>query len=84
MADDVERMEDQFVDKRDLEYANKEKDEKERAAMLCAISSYRRPDRLRAGDPAPALELPFLDGNETRRLLPERNRPLVLFFGSYT
>ena len=46
---------------------------------------YRRPDRLRAGDPVPPLELARLDGQGTVRLdAPAGDRPLVLFFGSCT
>ena len=46
---------------------------------------YRRPDRLRVGDPVPPLELARLDGQDTVRLdAYAGDRPLVLFFGSCT
>jgi hypothetical protein len=54
-------------------------------ARACALSRYRRPDQLQAGDPAPDLELARLDGSGQQRLDGfVGDRPLVLFFGSYT
>lgn len=73
-----------MLDPRDRTYVEAEPDPTVREAMRCALVAYRRHDRLAAGDPLPALVLPRLDGTGTVDLGAPRDRPLVLFFGSYT
>ena len=60
------------------------RDEDHREAIGCAVTTYRQPDRLEIGDPVPALELTRLDAGRALALAAQRDRPLVLFFGSYT
>ena len=72
-----------LVDERDREYAEKQADPKLREAVLCTVTTYRRPDRLAPGDPTPALELARLDGAGTVALA-RLERPALLIFGSYT
>lgn len=73
-----------MLDPRDRTYIEAEPDPVVREAMRCALTAYRRPDRLAVGDALPALVLPRLDGTGTVDLGAPRDRPLVLFFGSYT
>jgi len=77
--------ESQFVHKRDLEDVNAQTDPVEREAMICSITTYRAPNKLNVGDAIPHLELTALASRhklDLRTLAQER--PLVLFFGSYT
>ncbi len=73
-----------FVDPRDRQHIQAEPDAEQRAAMLCSVTAYRRPDKLAVGDPVPPLELAKLGSAATVNLAALCNRPLVLFFGSYT
>jgi hypothetical protein len=83
----------QVIDERDVEYilgdafrkAGVEYGEKEQAAVVCTLLGYRYPDALAVGDRPPEVVLHPLDGGDAvpiGRL--HRDRPLVLFFGSYT
>ena len=74
-----------FVDERDREHVERVTDESLRSAITCAVTAYRRPDTLEPGDPAPRLELLDLStGRPAPLVAPGEDRPLVLFFGSYT
>ncbi len=71
------------VDERDLKYMlGTEGTEQE--AVVCTLVTYRHPDILVEGDPPPDVQLHGLSSGSVR--LPEvvGDRPLVLFFGSYT
>ncbi|MEM7117862.1 MAG: hypothetical protein AAF614_35860 [Chloroflexota bacterium] len=52
--------------------------------MVCAITTYRYPDKLQLGDAVPDLTLTSLSGVGEVALAAERERPLILIFGSYT
>jgi hypothetical protein len=77
--------ESQFVHKKDLEGIYAQTDPVEREAMICSITTYRSPNKLNAGDAIPHIELTSLETKQKidLRTLAEE-RPLVLFFGSYT
>ena len=69
---------------RDRAYAE-QLDGDEREVVISTVARYRRPDRLRAGDPLPDLTAARLDDGEPvalRDLADER--PLLLVFGSFT
>jgi hypothetical protein len=54
-------------------------------AVVCALLGYRYPDALAVGDRAPEFRLhPLEDGAAVPIGQLHRDRPLVLFFGSYT
>ena len=73
-----------YLDARDSEYAATLPDE-ERAAVVATVMRFRRPERLRVGDPLPDLELRRLeDGSQLRLGALADGRPLVLVFGSFT
>ena len=77
--------ESQFVHKEDLKGVYAQTDPVEREAMICSITTYRAPNKLNVGDAIPHIELTALESKEKvdlRTLVKER--PLVLFFGSYT
>ena len=83
----------QIVDERDVEYilgdafskAGVEYGEKEQAAVVCALLGYRYPDTLAVGDRPPQVSLhPLAGGDAVPIGQLHRDRPLVLFFGSYT
>lgn len=62
-------------------------DPERQTVVACSIIKHSRPDKLAVGDPVPALDLTCLDGVETMKtvnLAAITERPLVLFFGSYT
>ena len=84
MANISQIDEDKLIDERDIEGLNAQRDPERREAMFCALSTYRRPDRLFVGDPVPYLELVHLGTGEKASLRPTHGQPLVLFFGSYT
>lgn len=73
-----------LLDERDRAYIEAMPNDDEREAALCTVTTYRRPDRLKSGDPLPALELTYLKDGAKTNLGAERDRPLVLLFGSYT
>lgn len=73
-----------LLDERDRAYIEAMPNGDEREAALCTVTTYRRPDRLKPGDPLPELELTALKDGGTIKLASERDRPLVLLFGSYT
>lgn len=73
-----------LADERDRNELNFARDEQMREAIFCTIRDYRQPDKLRAGDRVPNLELPRLDGWGSVKLGAARRIPLVLIFGSYT
>jgi len=77
--------ESQFVHKKDLEGIYAQTDPDEREAMLCSIITYRSPNKLNVGDTIPHTTLTSLETKQKvdLRTLAEE-RPLVLFFGSYT
>jgi hypothetical protein len=77
--------ESQFVHKKDLEGIYAQTDPVEREAMICSITTYRSPNKLNTGDTIPHIELTSLETKQKidLRTLAEE-RPLVLFFGSYT
>ena len=73
-----------LLDERDRAYIEAMPDPVQQESALCAVTTYRRPDRLKVGDSVPSLTLSDL-GNQARvNLAAERDRPLVLLFGSYT
>ena len=73
-----------LLDERDRDYIEAMPDAKQREAAFCVVTTYRRPDRLKRGDPIPALELACLENGTKTNLGAVRDRPLALFFGSYT
>lgn len=73
-----------LLDERDRMYIEAMPNDAEREAALCTVTTYRRPDRLKTGDPLPALELTFLKDGAKINLSAGRDRPLALLFGSYT
>ena len=82
---DIDHMgEHEWVDKRDLEYIDRERDAGRRKAALSAVTSYRRKDDLDVGDAVPSIELVQLDTNDTINFASDRDQPLMLIFGSYT
>ena len=75
----------QFVNQQDFEGVNSQTDPVVQEAMMCSIITYRAPNKLNAGDIIPHLELTSLANKQPvdlRSLCAQR--PLVLFFGSYT
>lgn len=72
------------LDPRDREHLEDLADA-ERDVVVSTMLRYRRPSRLRGGDPLPELTLHRLDDGRATRLrdLPD-GRPLVLVFGSFT
>jgi hypothetical protein len=84
---------DRLVDQRDVQYllgdafreAGIELGSKEQEAVVCTLLGYRYPDSLAVGDRAPDLRLHPLDlGPSVPLGQLHAERPLVLFFGSYT
>lgn len=73
-----------LLDERDRTYIEAMPDPVQREAALCAVTTYRRPDRLKVGDSVPSLTLSDLDNKARVDLAAKRAHPLVLFFGSYT
>ena len=74
-----------YLDPRDAEYAESLPAD-ERAAVVAAVSRFRRPDRLRVGAALPELELLRLEDGAPIRLrsLATGEMPVVLVFGSFT
>jgi hypothetical protein len=73
-----------YLDPRDSEYADSLSGE-ERETVVSTVTRFRRPDRLRIGDPLPELELLRLaDGAAVPLASLVDGRPLVLVFGSFT
>ncbi len=73
-----------MLDPRDRTYVDAEPDPVRREAMRCALLAYRQPDTLAVGDPVPPLVLRRLGSEGTEALHGERDRPLLLAFGSFT
>jgi hypothetical protein len=73
-----------YLDERDAAYIETVEDASLRETMLCTVTTYRRPDRLEAGDLAPDLGFLRLTDGAAFRLSCPSNRPVVLLFGSYT
>ena len=73
------------VDERDVSHVLRPESEEERQIIACAISTYRLPDTVEVGDLAPDVRLHSLEG-EGSHMMGELTgeRPIVLFFGSYT
>ncbi|HEV2472933.1 MAG TPA: hypothetical protein VGS41_09730, partial [Chthonomonadales bacterium] len=67
----------------DAKYIDAVPDPALRETIRCAVTAYRRPDRLNPGDPAPNLTLTEL-GSMQPKSLSANGRPLFLIFGSYT
>ncbi len=84
MADKVQVNTEELIDSRDVDTVNNQTDEAKREVVYCTISTYRQPDRLSVGDPAPSLHLARLSDGKMIALSPSDGTPLVLFFGSYT
>jgi len=90
MSDKLEKPafdESQIINPHDLDFVKSITDVAQQEVVACSIISHRRPDKLAVGDPLPPLELPRLDSPETQpmvNLASVTERPLVLFFGSYT
>ena len=73
-----------YLDPRDREYVAT-LDGIEREIVVSTVSTYRREDRLRVGDPLPAGELLRLeDGLPVTLESLVAGRPLALVFGSFT
>jgi hypothetical protein len=84
---------DRVVDQRDVEYmlgdafraAGVELGREQQEAVVCTLLGYRSPDSLAVGDRAPELLLHPIEGGAAVPIgQVHRDRPLVLFFGSYT
>lgn len=84
---------DRLVDQRDVQYllgdafreAGLELGAKEQEAVVCTLLGYRYPDSLALGDRPPQIVLHPLDvGPAVPMGQLHGERPLVLFFGSYT
>jgi hypothetical protein len=73
-----------MLDPRDEAYVQSEPDPAWREVMRCALTTYRQPDALLLGDAIPRLSLTQLGSGASVALDAPRNRPLVLFFGSFT
>ena len=80
----MERDQNLYLDTRDAEYIEGMQDEQVRDAAYCAVTTYRRPERLSLGDPAPIVNVVVLDNERIVPLKVSNGKPLVLFFGSYT
>lgn len=79
--------ESQIINQHDLAYINSITDADQREVVVCSIRSHRRPEKLAVGDPVPPLDLTDLGSAETAKMVnlaAVAERPLVLFFGSYT
>lgn len=74
---------DRVVDERDVEYMLGTSGDVQEA-VVCTLATYRQPDSLEEGDTVPDVELHGLRSGSLRLPALVRNRPLVLFFGSYT
>ena len=73
-----------YLDPRDREYAESLSGD-ERHAVVSTVTRFRRPDRLRVGDPLPKLDvLQLEDGRPVSLASIVDGRPLVLVFGSFT
>ena len=73
-----------YLDPRDSEYADSLSGD-ERETVVSTVTRFRRPDRLRIGDPLPELELlRVADGAAVPLASLVDGRPLVLVFGSFT
>jgi hypothetical protein len=84
---------DRVVDQRDVEYllgdafrdAGAPFGREQQEAVVCTLLGYRHLDTLAAGDQLPQVRLhPLEDGAAVPIGQLHRDRPLVLFFGSYT
>src|SRR5688572_13001223 len=84
---------DRLVDERDVPYllgdvfreAGLPFGPQQQEAVVCALLGYRYPDQLAKGDPAPDLTIhPLDEGAAVPIGQLHGQRPLVLFFGSYT
>jgi hypothetical protein len=74
-----------FVNSTDERYITSQTDAQQRAAMTDSVMRHRRADKLRAGDPLPALALTRLkDGGQVQLAELVGPKPLMLVFGSYT
>jgi hypothetical protein len=80
----MERDHSLYLDTRDAEYIEAMQDELVRDAAYCAVTTYRRPERLNIGDPAPIVNVVVLENERIVPLQVANGRPLVLFYGSYT
>ena len=73
-----------LLDPRDRAYAE-QLDGDEREVVVSTVVRYRRPDRLRVGDPIPDLAAARLADRMPVALRDlSRDRPLLLIFGSFT
>jgi hypothetical protein len=73
-----------YLDPRDLEYVQTLAGD-ERNTVVSTVTRFRRPDRLRAGDALPQLELlRHEDGARVELEALVAGRPLVVVFGSFT
>jgi hypothetical protein len=74
-----------FIHQQDLEEVYATADPVEREAMICSITTYRAPNKLNVSDVIPSLEVTALaNGQKVDLRVLAAERPLVLFFGSYT
>jgi len=80
----MDRDQSLYLDSRDAEYIEAMQDEQVRDAAYCAVTTYRRPERLNLGDPAPIVNVVILENEAVVPLKVSDGKPLVLFFGSYT
>jgi hypothetical protein len=84
MVDNIEIQEHLLVDRRDLEPIASAQDPARKEVIYCTVRDYRLSDSLEVGDPVLALELSELGSTKRVDLASFSDRPLVLFFGSYT
>ena len=74
----------EFIISRDMDEITAEPDHKRREVKRSAITTYRKEEKLKVGDPVLELELERLEKTGTVRLSHLESRPAVLIFGSYT
>ncbi len=55
-----------------------------REAAFCTVTTYRQPEKLKVGDPVPAVELTEMTTGAKISTAVQFGKPLFLIFGSYT
>jgi len=73
-----------FIIPRDMDEITAEPDHQRREVKRSALTTYRKEEKLNAGDSVPELELERLEETGPVLLSLLESRPVVLIFGSYT